>query len=279
MIFTPHSAYPDDPIFKGLLLQSGTVQLGSNQQYTTDSEFIRVAQSVGCANPSNRTAEIECMRTIPFNTLRTAISPKPYNFYGDNNGGSPMIDNVTIFSSAEYVNRTLSGRFARVPTLMGVMDREGDGLTDIGPNGPNRTQSDTVTNFIFNCPAAMGAAARSGYGLPTWRYRYMGVFPIVTPLPSIGAYHGADVPFQWGTLNLGNPNAVAHPNELAASKFLMRAFAAFVRDPEKGLTRELQWPTYDGNKNTLIELFTNQTVSAIFVDPKPYDAVCATFAG
>ncbi|PVH97349.1 carboxylesterase family protein [Periconia macrospinosa] len=266
--------YPEDPIFKGIVLQSGTVQLVNFQQYTTDSEFIRVAKNVGCTNNSNRKQELECMKTIRFHRLSTAISNKSINAYGDPNGGSPCVDNVTVFSREEYINRTLNGRFARVPTLLGVMDREGDAVTDIGPNGPDRTQSDRITNFTFNCPAALSATGRAAHGVPVWRYRFMGVFPSVTPLQTLGAYHGADVPFLWGTLKPIDPNTHVQPNEIAASKYLMAAFAAFVRDPEAGLIRHFQWPTYDEDKRTLIELFRNETPAAALVDPKPYDVTC-----
>jgi hypothetical protein len=97
------------------------------------------------------------MSTIDAIRLHKAVTNLTVNPLGQPNGGSPMIDNITVLSQAEYVRRSAAGDFAKVPTLMGTMDKEGDALTDITAEGVNRTMSDFVTNYSFNCPVAAEA--------------------------------------------------------------------------------------------------------------------------
>ena len=54
------------------------------------------------------------------------------------------------------------------------------------------------------------------------------------------------------------------------------AWAAFARDPAKGLTN-YGWPTYDPNEDTLIALAYNNTPTAEFIDPSTYFAACSNY--
>lgn len=129
--------------------------------------------------------------------------------------------------------------------------------------------------------------------VPTWRYRYFGVFPEVTPYSWLGSYHEcksprihliqalgltgmpADVPILMGTYNSVNGTRVhGMTTTAAASRYYQGIFGTFVRDPARGLQKSYGWPTYDPTRHTLIELFRNNTVSAALEDPTPYDEIC-----
>lgn len=107
-------SHMDDPIFSGLILQSGTVQIIGAATQNVDSEFVRVATSVGCANSADRLQELECMRTVNAEVLMRAISDKTLNAFGAPSGGTPMVDNVTLFTMREYVHRGSAGKFAKI---------------------------------------------------------------------------------------------------------------------------------------------------------------------
>jgi hypothetical protein len=120
-------AYPNDPIVKGLILESGSVEIIGAHSEHVDSEFERVATTVGCIN-ANRTTELDCMLAIDAETLKHAISNRMFNYFGTPAGGTPMVDNATIFSIDDYIAMGVSGQFAKLPILMGTMAQEGDGL-------------------------------------------------------------------------------------------------------------------------------------------------------
>ncbi|KJK79605.1 hypothetical protein H634G_05197 [Metarhizium anisopliae BRIP 53293] len=260
-------SHMDDPIVSGLILQSGTVQIIGAATQNADSEFVRVATSVGCANSANRLQELECMRTVNAEILMRAISNKTLNAFGAPSGGAPMVDNVTLFTMREYVHRGSAGKFAKIPTLMGHTKNEGDSILNWTEKcGVNKTLSDLATALIFNCNMALEAGFRYVHRVPTWRYRYAGVFPAVTPFPWARVYHQADIPMLMGTYNLlaQNKTREHHAATIGASRYLQQVFGAFIRDPSHGLEKMYQWPTFVPGLATLIDLFPNNTASAEF---------------
>jgi carboxylesterase type B len=269
-------AYPDDPIIKGQILDSGTVEIIGAQFTDVDSEYERVATTVGCIN-ANRTAELKCMMTIDAERLKHAISNRTFNYFGTPAGGTPMVDNVTMFSIDDYIAMGSSGQFAKLPTLMGTMAQEGDGILNWSPTqGVNRTFSDIVTTSLFDCNIALEATFRATNNVPIWRYHYDAVFPSVTPYPWLRAYHGADIGMVFGTYDFfANDTQTPPEYEVAASTFLHRVYGAFIRDPSNGLAKEFDWPMFNPNGTTLIELFQNNTPTASLTNPSIYDAVCA----
>jgi carboxylesterase type B len=157
--------YLDDPIVRGIIQESGVPEyIGA----ADDSEFKRVAGIVGCANSVNRTAKLLCMKEIPSERLKYAISNLRLNPFGSSSGGNPMIDNITLFSAEEYQRRGGAGLFAKVvshqrlrqyhaklsqqPTLLGINNNEGDGVIPWSAHrGVNKTASDIITISYFNC--------------------------------------------------------------------------------------------------------------------------------
>jgi carboxylesterase type B len=107
-------SHADDPIVVGLGFQSGSVQIINAATEEVDSEFVHVAQLVGCADSSDRTKEFECMQSIDAVVLKQTVSNKTFNLFGDPAGGSPMVDNVTLFTLDEYTRRGKEGQFTKL---------------------------------------------------------------------------------------------------------------------------------------------------------------------
>ncbi|OAR01793.1 hypothetical protein LLEC1_06994, partial [Akanthomyces lecanii] len=269
-------SHADDAIVKGIALQSGTVQVIGAAVDNADAEFVRVATAVGCADATDRARELRCMQGVGADRLHHAISNDTLNEFGSPSGGSPMVDHEILFTAQEYESRGKAGRFARVPTLLGVTDDEGDSVMNWSPEcGINKTASAIISASLLNCNIALESQYRHLNSVPTWRYRYTGVFPEVTPYPWLGSYHEVDVALLMGTYDRINGTAPQRNSTTAtASRYYQRLFGTFVRDPAKGLEKVYEWPTFDPSRRTLMELFRNNTVSAELEEPALYDAAC-----
>ena len=95
----------------------------------------------------------------------------------------------------------------------------------------------------FTCPTAFEANQRRRHGVSTWVYRYFGDWGNLELYPGSGAYHGTELDMVFGTAEdvADQPNTAP---EAATSKYMMKAWAAFAKDPHNGL-KQLGWPLYD----------------------------------
>jgi carboxylesterase type B len=75
----------------------------------------------------------------------------------------------------------------------------------------------------------------------------------------------------FGTSDLLGPDTQA---EIETGKYMQDAWAAFARDPEHGLEKELNWPRYDENSETLIKLGVGNLTSAVLVLGREFDELC-----
>ncbi|KLO95281.1 related to esterase [Fusarium fujikuroi] len=272
-------SHSKDPIISAIAMQSGSVQVIGAASDNADAEFIRVAETVGCRDSANRAKELACMRRIDAHRLKHAVSNKTVNYFGSPPGGSPMIDNVTLFTLAEYAYRGQKGKFAKVPTIMGIMDAEGDGVSNWDAKaGVNRMLSNILTITLFNCNIALESSYRALNSVPIWRYRYMGVFPEVTPYSWLRAYHIADVPMLLGSQDAITAHYTSSPSEKRhyrnAAQIFRGIFASFIRDPFNGLTDNYDWPTFSPHAKTLMELFPKNSATVLLSDPSTYDKIC-----
>jgi hypothetical protein len=147
-------AYPNDPLVKGFIVQSGTSSM-ANQIDPTGSNFTYVASQVGCTS-SDKDEEFLCMQSADAGTI-IAVYNK-YNATLNGNLGlsfQPAPDNMTDFSN--YADRRSRGLFSKVPTVYSSVDNEGASLVAYKPAGPNQTAVDALTRSIATCPGAAAA--------------------------------------------------------------------------------------------------------------------------
>ncbi len=105
-------AYKNDPIVKGLVEISGQPGL-----ITTDdgSSWKSIANGTGCSN-DDASAELACMKRLPARNLKRAMSYNNLPSFTDTvlAGGTPAVDNITVFPLTEYTTRGLAGGFAKL---------------------------------------------------------------------------------------------------------------------------------------------------------------------
>lgn len=265
-------AWPHDPIVQGLIPMSGTARgLGSvRTREVAGKLWFNASATVGCGDASVPAEQVyECMLRVPAEDIvrsltNTVDSPyfMPY---------SPTIDGELVF--AADANRSA----ARVAMLVGNTDNE-TGLFRLFVD-PDRDLTDEFweqeNQRTFNCPAAARALASARAGNPTWRYRWHGVFPntLIATNPPSGACHYSEVAVLFGTVDQS-----AIPNtrqEDAIGRYMRGAWAAFAKDPARGLLRYRGgWPRYVPDRKTLARIGYENRTGANLAVGNLYDAGC-----
>ncbi|WP_082698057.1 carboxylesterase/lipase family protein [Novosphingobium fuchskuhlense] len=126
---------------------------------------------------------------------------------------------------------------AKAKLVLALIDRRGGSLTD-------RVEA-VSSGKAFHCPAARMAAATSASGKPVFAYRFKRVRP---GGHGLGAYHGAEIPYVFGTADAWLPAA---PQDEALNRQMQQYWLNFARtgDPNgPGLPR---WPRFQGNPEVL----------------------------
>jgi carboxylesterase type B len=105
-------AYKADPIVSGLIEFSGKPGLIANDD---GSSWKSIANATGCSDADKET-EWECMRSVPARSLKRAMSLNNFPSFTDSviSGGTPAVDNVTVFPLDEYTTRGITGGFAKL---------------------------------------------------------------------------------------------------------------------------------------------------------------------
>ncbi|KAF8544403.1 Alpha/Beta hydrolase protein [Trichophaea hybrida] len=262
-------AYPQKPLVRALIMQSGTAELMVDPG---PGEFLRVAGNVGCKGGEKE--RVKCMMAAEAGKIQDAVSPKLLNDMGARSGGTPAVDNVTVFSPEEVVKRGLAGKFASLPTLIGSNNHEGDFLIPFSPTlGINYTLSDLVTSIFFTCPTAIQSRYRTLNHVPIYRYRYMPRFPSVTPYAWMrSAFHGSELPLLFGTWKAWGIQTPTKKEEEASGE-LMNMWTAFVKDPTGGLDKK-GWKRYSEKGKSLVEIFPNEELTLMLVESGVFDKGC-----
>ncbi|KAJ6614572.1 Alpha/Beta hydrolase protein [Mycena sp. CBHHK59/15] len=235
-------AFPEDPIVHGFMMDSGTAlypPLVIQSRDTAQINFVQVATQLGCGLAAS---QVDCLRGASWQSIETLLSA---------NAGLtflPIPDERIVF--ANYTARYAAGAFARVPALIGTNEHEFNAIIPHVPGVPfNDTLSDGLTNATFLCTAAATTQLRQAHGLATYRYRYDGDFPNISPPAFPGAYHAAELPLIFGTAGQYHGESTAYENEVSMK--LQDLWLDFARDPQLGL-QGAGWNSYGAGKAVLL---------------------------
>ncbi|KAI1005840.1 hypothetical protein K3495_g2380 [Podosphaera aphanis] len=261
-------AWATDPIASGFIEQSGNALnwgLPVSKDKIAEAWF-NTSTKLGCGNATSPSDQImSCMRSKSPAEIYAASPPNPTSqILG---AFSPTADDVIVFSN--YSDRVP----AKVPMLVGNNDYEA-GLfrTEFSLLGINLTDSFWMDFNLqeFTCPCSDRANISLANDVPTWRYRYMGVFPNLAISPYAGAWHAAEIPV---ILNNMPKSPLPTPEEIEIGNYTRGAWAAFAKDPNEGLSK-YGWPQYDPTQDTLIRISNDNKVGPNLIRPYRYDADC-----
>ena len=107
-------AFLKDPIFKSMILESGTTLVARTETDANRSSFSYVASHMGCSNDSSPAQEVECLRQVDASKLEAFLQD-----HGDRNNTPPLYfgpnaDGKTVFTPREYVSKGRAGEYAIV---------------------------------------------------------------------------------------------------------------------------------------------------------------------
>jgi cholinesterase len=265
-------AWVSDPVAAGFISESGTAFSWGLPHSQADSAayWFNITAIMGCGDASsNATEVVACMRTKDAQEILNSIPASSsvqtsiLGYFG------PTIDDTVVFSN--YSDRTP----ASVPLLIGNNNYEA-GLFRTEFALKNVTFPDAFWDAFnlqeFTCPAGIRANASVTASNPTWRYRYFGVFPDLAISSEAGTYHASELPLIFDTVP-ANPDPTT--DEISIGNYMRGAWAAFAKDPTKGLTTYGEgWPTYNASAETLIRLAYNNVTGTNLALPSLYDALC-----
>ncbi|KAK8085010.1 carboxylesterase [Apiospora hydei] len=241
-------AFPEDPLVRAAITSSGSALISSfGSRDHEGANFTFVAKALGCDfGDANEKKELECMRRVSFQRIS--------NFVGQYQDNSTLVDPSQpplTFSSqpdekwvfANYTQRYLDGKVAKIPSVIGTTAREGSALAYVPlANYTEGPSEETVVKgtLRFVCPSHESSVARDGLGLATYRYHWAGDFPNLGPVPWLGAYHYSDLYMVFGSYGIA-PGEIP-PLEVETSEVMQDYFLDFVTDPESLAGKG--WPEY-----------------------------------
>lgn len=111
----------------------------------------------------------------------------------------------------------------------------------------------------------------------TRRYRFFALFDnsLVATYGATGVLHASEISYVFGMANLlgGPANTPAQEDFI---NYLQGAWAMFAKNPTSGLSSSAayQWPIYDQDAPTLVQLGKDNSVGSNLVPPSTYDSAC-----
>lgn len=268
-------AFYQEPIAHAYFLQSGNVFTSPAVTDMKYSNFSFIAKQSGCQfdNDSDGIAELECMRQVPFNEIENSIGQ--YSDSGQQPALNfiPVVDEFLIFS--DYAARARAGKVARRPTILSNTANEMSSMIPLPKNlteGPDQALVLAYDLAVWICPTYNSTAERNRLRIPVFRYQHAGTFPNLNPFKWLGAYHGSDVPMNFGTYGLLTDLANSTKFEIEVSQKMQDHILAFAKDPYHG-PQKIGWEpssSSNGSSGELIRFGANgnaiQYVNAIEVD-------------
>lgn len=159
-------AYPDDPIVKGIILDSSSIfSYGGPPATDIGNSFTTAASHLGCGNLS-ASDELACMRSVNSSTIESFLKSYQDGGIMPSISFGAIADNVTVF--ADYIERYLNGNFSRVvntepppdifgekdqliqkqPAIVGTNNNEGSSLTTWTNNGTSYNETAANANTV-----------------------------------------------------------------------------------------------------------------------------------
>ncbi|KAF9262533.1 carboxylesterase [Marasmius fiardii PR-910] len=294
------SAFPNDPIIRGAIMQSADT---SQPMWELNSQLSIIASSLSC--PTG-TGELDCLRKVPGEDLRRVLLATGTQF-------QPVIDNITVFK--DYVKQTRERRTAQVPLLIGTNKDEGTLIVEGEPTAylsdiaqyskSNNLNFPFADLFILQSlypvpssafPTAYNASAAiwrdahmlclasnlakwrtTTLSLPVWRYRFDLVAGNLNSRGTrIGTFHGSDIRFvmgTWRTIVLSPPFVEATPDEIKVSDLMVEGWTNFIKNPTLGPSIP-GWRKYDFEDPKTLAILGKSTTSVEAGDHRAVDAPC-----
>ncbi|EGZ73017.1 alpha/beta-hydrolase [Neurospora tetrasperma FGSC 2509] len=254
-------AYPTDPIVNAVIMDSGSelTPVAQNLDFAHFG-FTRIAGQLGCGNLT-AAEELACMRSdsVTAEAINKAVQTTneaagtditKYVFF------TPVVNNRTVFP--DYTAKSLAGEVANVPTILGSNAQDGLAFVILS-TAVNQTEVFEATLDLFFCPAFKAATNRLLASVPVFRYEYFGNFTDVSPLPFLGAYHGAELPLIFGTYDIFPETSSQSPPpdkklEVATSRTIQNDWVAIAANGADGLEAR-GWPLYSSVEEGLIRTY------------------------
>ncbi|KAM3422210.1 Carboxylic ester hydrolase [Cercospora zeina] len=268
-------AYAQDPIVKGLIMDSGTsflsVQAGRAAPLPGDNtgkSFTFVADEVGCGGKAEGEEMVECMRGVDWKILEGFVANH------SNSGAQPALifraapDGKVVFD--DYEARALGEGMAKIPAVIGTNAQDGVPFAPYNPDGVNVATANGATLSAFFCPTTEATRLRQETDRLTYRYLYSGNFTNISPRGWMGAWHASELPLIFGTHS--NYRGDSTELEYETSHAMQDAWVAFAKDPVNGLA-SVGWKPYEELGSSTLRNF-GADVAAKDIDVRATEAMC-----
>ncbi|AVP97452.1 hypothetical protein C7S18_09690 [Ahniella affigens] len=244
-----------------------------------ESAFAQGARVIGLAGCSDASDRRECMRAVSWQRLIEVTQPT----VGFGRQGEDFLHAVDQYALLEAPGLAIaSGRAARVPLIVGINNDEMTTLLPVSSR-PATTEAyeatirqlfptinaqvlaqypaaaypepwyayaDLLDDLQFACPARAYSANHAATGNPVWRYVYTHVF--AGPNAALGAFHGADIAFVFGTLT----NPTTQQADLTAQ--IQRQWTRFAATGDPNGGTDPVWPKRLADDDQALELDTER---------------------
>jgi len=248
-------------LFERAVTESGPCTLPAQPLAAAETQGAALGTALGCPPPP---AQLACMRSRPARQVIEALPPDPTFLFGQGAQWGPVADGVTVPTDAAA--RLASGRFHRVPVIVGVNRDEGRLFVALhqlelgspltaaqwapavdayfGPTvGPKvrahypladypdagAALGQAIGDAVLACPAVRSAQVLART-VPVYEYEFTHVpNPFILPTTGIdlGAFHSAELPYVFQGPTQSSGNFAFTPAEEHLAATVSSAWARF----------------------------------------------------